>query len=37
MTNEINKGMIIENLMDDYVETDGYEKIDLFNLETVKK
>jgi GTP cyclohydrolase I len=37
MTNEINKGMIIENLMDDYEGKDGYEKIDLFNLETVQK
>jgi GTP cyclohydrolase IA len=37
MSNEINKGMIIENLMDDYVQGDGYEKIDLFNLELVNK
>ena len=37
MSSEISKGMIIENMMDDYVHSDGYEKIDLFNLETVKK
>ena len=37
MNNDITKDMIIENLMDDYVQADGYEKIDLFNLETVKK
>ena len=37
MSSEISKGMIIENMMDDYVQADGYEKIDLFNLEIVNK
>jgi GTP cyclohydrolase I len=37
MSSEINKSMIIENMMDDYAQKDGYEKIDLFNLETVNK
>ena len=37
MSSEISKSMIIENMMDDYVQSDGYEKIDLFNLETVQK
>ena len=37
MSSEISKGMIIENMMDDYVKPDGYEKIDLFNLEIVNK
>ena len=37
MSSEISKAMIIENMMDDYLQGDGYEKIDLFNLELVKK
>lgn len=37
MSSEISKSMIIENMMDDYAPKDGYEKIDLFNLETVNK
>jgi GTP cyclohydrolase I len=37
MSSNIEKGMMIENMMDDYVKKDGYEKIDLFNLDTVKK
>jgi GTP cyclohydrolase I len=37
MSREISKSMIIENMMDDYAQKDGYEKIDLFNLETVNK
>jgi len=37
MSSEISKGMIIENMMDDYVQPNGYEKIDLFNLEIVNK
>lgn len=37
MSSELSKSMIIENMMDDYIQSDGYEKIDLFNLETVKK
>jgi GTP cyclohydrolase I len=37
MSSEISKSMIIENMMNDYAPKDGYEKIDLFNLETVSK
>jgi GTP cyclohydrolase IA len=35
MSSEIVKGMIIENMMDDYPEQDGYEKRDLYNVKTI--
>jgi GTP cyclohydrolase I len=37
MSSEIDKGMIKENLMDDYETREGYEKLDLYNLEIIKK
>jgi GTP cyclohydrolase I len=36
MSSEINKPMMVENNMDDYPEQDGYEKRDIYNLETIK-
>jgi GTP cyclohydrolase IA len=36
MSSEINKPMMIENNMDDYPVQDGYEKRDIYNLETIK-
>jgi GTP cyclohydrolase I len=35
MSSEIVKGMIVENMMDDYPVRDGYEKMDLYNLQTI--
>lgn len=36
MSSEINKPMMVENNMDDYPVQDGYEKRDIYNLETIK-
>jgi GTP cyclohydrolase I len=37
MSSEIVKGMMIENMMDDYDMKDGYEKRDIYNAKTIKK
>ena len=37
MSSEIVKGMIIENMMDDYPQQDGYEKRDLYNVQTINE
>ena len=37
MASEITKGMLIENMMDDYQPKEGYEKVDRYNLETIEK
>ncbi len=37
MSSEIVKGMIIENMMDDYDIKNGYQKRDLYNQKTIKK
>lgn len=37
MSSEIVKGMIIENMMDDYDIKDGYQKRDLYNQKTIRK
>ncbi len=37
MSSEIVKSMIIENMMDDYEITDGYQKRDLYNVKTIRK
>jgi len=37
MSSEIVKGMIIENMMDDYEINDGYQKRDIYNAKTIKK
>jgi GTP cyclohydrolase IA len=37
MSSEIIKGMMVENMMDDYEIKDGYEKRDIYNAKTIKK